>query len=343
MKTTSEFVSVGHPDRVCDYISSYVLDRHLEADPKTRYAVEVQMKDNFVTLAGEVTSAAKFTRAQLDQFVREAVAEIGYTAAYQRKWGEDNAPCADKLAIAWHLSQQSPDIAQGVDNAGWGDQGIFWGMACNSPATDNQPLDHWYARKIGEKLYALAKERGVIGLDIKTQVTLNDGVVASVIIAAPCLKRDFADFELDAAQLVRRIVGRRVKHIVVNGTGAYVRHGSMGDCGTTGRKLAVDFYGGNCRVGGGSPWTKDGTKADVALNIYARHKAVEAMYKYGQPLCYCAIDCCIGRREIGIVVLDAQHNEIASWQENFAPQEIIAKLGLDKPCYAHKCRCGLFA
>lgn len=339
MKQTSEFVTIGHPDRVCDYIASFLLDRHLERDPKTRFAVEVQMKDNYVTLGGEVTSSAKFTKGEWERFVREAVAEVGYDAAYAKKWGADNVPCAETLAITKHISEQSPDIACGVDREGWGDQGIFWGMAVKSPSTDDMPIDHYYARRIGERI--MAEKLG--GIDIKTQVEVDDGRVTSVILAVPCYKRDLPDLELDAACLVRKVIGRKPPHLIVNGTGAYVRHGSMGDCGTTGRKLVVDFYGGNCRIGGGSPWTKDPTKADLTLNIYARMKAREALYKYGLDCCYCAISCCIGRKEISVAVFDGSNRQIAQWEESRPASEIISELGLDKPVYAAKCRNGLFS
>lgn len=342
MLNTSEWVSVGHPDKVCDYISSYVLDRYLELDPKTRYAVEVQMKDNYVSLAGEVTTTAKVTEEMRNAWVREAVVAVGYNAAYCKRWGSDNAPNGEALEIVWHLSQQSPDIAKGVNADGWGDQGIFWGMAVNDASTNYMPKDYFYAKRIGQELYKMAKDNGVIGLDIKTQVAMDDNQVVGVVIAAPCRNRDLSDFELDANCLVRKIVGRRVRNLIINGTGAYVRHGSIGDCGTTGRKLAVDFYGGNCRIGGGSPWTKDGTKADVALNIYARAKAMEEMCKYGQTACYCALSCCIGRSEIDVSVRDNNGQEIVRYGENKPASQLIEKLGLTKPCFAFKCLNGLF-
>ena len=146
----------------------------MERDPKTRYAVEVQMKDNYVTLGGEVTSKARFTKAERADFVRKAVSAVGYTADYAKRWGEDNVPNADALKVTEHLSEQSPDIAQGVDADGWGDQGIFWGMAVRSPKTGNMPLDHYIARRIGERLV----EERMGGIDVKTQVERTDGRVS---------------------------------------------------------------------------------------------------------------------------------------------------------------------
>lgn len=130
---TSEYVSLGHPDKVADYISEYLLDRYLEQDPDTRYAVEVQIKDTRVCLGGEVTSKASFGPEQIEKYVQEAVREIGYTKEYADKWGRENTISADDIECHCFISQQSPDIAQGVDRDGWGDQGIFFGYA--------EPLD----------------------------------------------------------------------------------------------------------------------------------------------------------------------------------------------------------
>ena len=115
MLKTSEYVSVGHPDKVADYISCYILDRYMERDPNTRYALEVQIKDHYVSLAGEITSTADFTPLEIEHFVKEAVEDIGYTSFYQRQWGKENTICAKDLKVTQHISQQSPDIARGVD------------------------------------------------------------------------------------------------------------------------------------------------------------------------------------------------------------------------------------
>ena len=161
---TSEYVTLGHPDRTADYISEYILDRYVEKDPDTRYAVEVQIKDNWVSLVGEVTSKAEFTDAERAEFVRRAIAEVGYTPEYAAKWPAGCALDSSKVEVAQHISRQSQDIAAGVDAGGWGDQGIFWGMAAPDKDHDYMPLDHWYAKKIGDFLY----EKRFGGLDIKT-------------------------------------------------------------------------------------------------------------------------------------------------------------------------------
>ena len=337
-KMISEYVSIGHPDKIADYISEYILDRYLEKDPSTRYALEVQVKDNFVSLAGEVTSLVDFTPEDFKRMVVEAVKEIGYTEEYADKWGEGNCIDPRRIEVAQHISQQSPDIAQGVDREGWGDQGIFWGMAVNNPDTNYMPVDHWFARQIGDALF----NSGIGGLDIKTEVTMVDGLVESVIVAIPLLEtgKEYEAKVAEVVEIVQNIVGD-CEDITVNGTGKYVCHSSQGDAGTTGRKLAVDFYGGNCRIGGGSPWTKDPTKADLTLNLYARKKALDYLMRHGLEECHVQIGCCIGQRDITIQYYDGNMNLLATQYENKGTYEIIRDLGLDKPIYTSLVRKGL--
>ena len=121
MYRTSEYVSLAHPDKVADYLSCFILDRFLEKDPMTRYALEVMIKDNHVTLGGEITSTAQYSPEDIAAFVRIAVNQIGYTSAYQQIWGKENTICGDNIEVTQHISRQSPDIAQGVNNSGWGD------------------------------------------------------------------------------------------------------------------------------------------------------------------------------------------------------------------------------
>lgn len=346
MIQTSEYCALGHPDRASDFISSYILDAYLREDPDTRYAVECQFKDNRVTLGGEVTSSIRLTPTQYDNLVREALEKVGYTRAYAEKWGLDNVPHPDKLVVDTHLSQQSPDIARGVDADGWGDQGIFWGMATNEREFGHLPRDYWYARALGQRLYHDARAGLLpIGLDIKTQVEVTEGRPTGVIVAAPMLDASpKAAIHAVIDELLRLDAGEVRPSVIINGTGAYVRHASMGDCGTTGRKLAVDFYGGNCRIGGGSPWTKDPSKADLTLNVYARQLALE--YVKEHPSChavYVSIACCIGQRAIRIVYFDHHNNVICSRTEERPASDIIYLLGLRSPCYAELCHTGLFA
>ncbi len=168
MLKTSEWVSIGHPDKIADYISSYILDRYLEKDKYTRYALETQIKDEFVTLGGEITSTHNFTSSEIEEFVKSAVNEIGYTKDYQNHWGKENTICGDDLVITQHISTQSSDIAQGVNRNSWSDQGLYFGYANNNTETNFMPKDHALAKAIGEKIFT----SGIGGLDVKTKVTM---------------------------------------------------------------------------------------------------------------------------------------------------------------------------
>lgn len=257
MTKTSEYVSISHPDKMSDFIVSYLLDRYIEQDPNTRFALEAQVKDNHVTLGGEVTSAYRMPYLELARHVRDAICAIGYTPEYAKRWGAENCIDPDALDVVAHIGQQSPDIAKGVDADGWGDQGIFWGMATGTEATGFMPLDHTIAKRLGMWLYESALNGSLpIGLDIKTQVAVDGTSLRQVVVAAPTMetrtehiRKAVMDWLWDNGPALG--FDAAGAEVILNGTGAYVRHASAGDCGTTGRKLAVDFYGGNCRIGGG--------------------------------------------------------------------------------------------
>lgn len=327
----SEYVSLGHPDKIADYISQYLLDRYIEQDPNTRYAVEVQIKGNKVVLGGEVTSNAYFGEDMITVFVRQAMCQIGYTKAYQEFWGRKNTICGEDLSVTVNISQQSPDIAQGL--TGWGDQGIFFGMATNNPETYGMPYDHTIAKRLCKILFV----SGVGGLDIKTQVITEDNTVKKVIVAISLLDNDKED---TVKSIVRASLNRDCD-IIVNGTGRYVQHSTIADCGTTGHKLAVDFYGGNCVIGGGSPWTKDGSKADLTLNLLARRLAKKYAQKHGCDT-FVRLACCIGRQEVDMCVLDAVGNVLEEDILVTDPAKLRREFKLDTPIYASMCRWGLF-
>lgn len=345
---TSEYVSLGHPDKIADYISEYILDRILEQDKNSRYALEVQIKDKFVTLGGEISTKADI---YAEKWVKEAVEKIGYTKKYSEKWGVENTICSDDLEVRVLFSTQSPDIAQGVNHNGWGDQGIFFGYAENNPDTNYMPLDHFLAKELNNLLYTKAKISGIGGLDIKTQITLDDDdMIEEIIVAIPA--KDKKEFDK-----IKRIVETWAakKNItpttktIINGTGKYIKHSSMGDCGTTGRKLAVDFYGGNSPIGGGSPWTKDGTKADLALNLAARNAARCELINSTHPFKFsaeCRLSCCIGKSQINAtVIIKDKYGQILEKRTNktdLYPKEVIEELGLQNPKFALLCKRGLF-
>lgn len=329
----SEYVSLGHPDKVADYISEYILDKYLEKDPNTKYALEVQIKDNFVTLGGEIKSSHNFLKEEIEQFVKDAVNDIGYTKDYQAKWGKENTICGDDLVVAQHIGIQSAEINQGL--SGWGDQGIMFGLAIKNSNTNYMPLDYFIAKQLNNRLF----NSGLGGLDIKTQVILDKEEISKIIVAIPLL--------IENTKMVEDFVRAEISgnySLIVNGTGSYKSHSSIADCGTTGRKLAVDFYGGNCNVGGGSPWTKDGSKADLTLNLYAREKALEFIKRYNEfEYVKTSIACCIGKKEIEVEVLSDSGLSLIRNVESISPNDLINRYKLNTPIFKELCRNGLFS
>ena len=328
MQKTAEFVSLGHPDKTSDYISSYILDRMIEQDPKVKYAVEVMLKDNNVILGGEIKGNVDLSN--LRDYVLQALAEVGYTQEYAKVWGE-YAIEPDKIKITNLIGQQSADINQGVEQNGWGDQGVFVGYACKGEGEINHEL--FLARKLNDALYKMAKVDHRFGLDIKTQITLDDnGNIETAIAAVPMLE------DIDLTNFIIETLGEKPKNIIVNGTGRYTYHSSIADCGITGRKLAVDFYSTACPIGGGSPWTKDGSKADVTLNMYARKLAVENLKDNDE--CFVYLSSCIGRSALPSATVKCIKGDkitTACLNVNKTPSELINELGLNKPVFADLC------
>ncbi len=334
MIKTAEAVSLGHPDKTADYISSYILDRLIEQDKNVRYAVEVMIKDNIVVLGGEIQGNVSL--AKINDYVLDALAEIGYDAYYSVRW-HDNAIEPSKIQVINFIGQQSADIAAGVEQDGWGDQGIFVGYACQG--VGNISREQYLANKLCKALYEYALQNIHLGIDIKTQITLNElSGVDTVIVAIPMLK------EVDLTTFIIRALGEEPENIIVNGTGTYKRHSSIADCGVTGRKLACDFYSASAPVGGGSPWTKDGSKADVTLNIYARKLALD--YLKDNDECFVYLSSCIGRSDLPSAVVKTVKRgvpQLTTLSISDKPSEIIAKLGLNRPVFTKLCRDGLFS
>ena len=338
----SEYVSPGHPDKCADYISEYILDRYIERDPNVRYAVEVMIKGQMVHLAGEVTSTVCFCGGQYANFVRDALKEIGYTQEYYEAWG-GKVIDPEIIGVRVDITAQSPEIGQGVDNDGWGDQGIFFGYA----DPDEQymtPRSHSLAKSLCHMLYTQAKEKGIGGIDIKTEIILEeDGLIEKIIAAVPCRNDEEYEKVLKSIHNWYSEVEPdllRLPTIILNGTGNYVIHGPIADCGITGRKLVVDFYGGEFQVGGGAP-IKDGTKADVSLNLYARKLALKYAKKKGIPI-KVAFACCIGKNDVNYSITNPCGEEIESGVIQLGPKKLIEELGLNKPIFTSMNTFGLF-
>jgi len=272
---TSESVTEGHPDKIADQISDAVLDTLLEQDPMSRVACETLVTTGLAFIAGEITSKAY---ADLPTIVRETIKGVGYTRA---KYGFDYETCAVISAI----HEQSPDIAQGVDPGGAGDQGLMFGYAC-SETEELMPLPIMLAHKLTKRLSQVRREEVLDYLrpDGKSQVTVEyDGSkplrVEAVIISAQhssmvkieTVREDIREKVIDAV-IPSELIDDKTK-VYINPTGRFVVGGPQGDCGVTGRKIIVDTYGGVGSHGGGAFSGKDPTKVDRSASYMARHVA----------------------------------------------------------------------
>ena len=331
MQKTAEAVSLGHPDKTADYISCYILDRMKEKDPYVKYAVEVLIKENTVVLGGEISG--NVDTLHLNQYVQQALAEIGYNDRYFSVWG-NFAINPNKLNVINLIGAQSTDISRGVTANGWGDQGVFVGYACQGDGLINREL--LLARKLNNALYEMARTSDNLGLDIKTQITLNDDEIETVIVAIPMLNEE------NLTDFVVSVLGAKPKNIIINGTGRYTYHGPVADCGITGRKLACDFYSTASPIGGGSPWTKDASKADLTLNIYARILACENLADNDE--CFVYLSSCIGRAKLPSGLIKTIKDEKIAYHDlwcNQKPEILIQTLGLNNQIYTKLCKRGI--
>lgn len=315
---TSESVTEGHPDKICDQISDSILDAMLDQDPGSRVAVETMVTTGLVHVAGEVTTEAY---VEIPKIVRDTVLGIGYDSSTK---GFDGASCGVEVSIG----QQSPDIAQGVDTAyenrtggvdpldkqGAGDQGLMFGYACDDTA-ELMPLPIFLAHRLAEQLTAVRKNGKVAYLrpDGKTQVTIAyDGDKAVKLDTVVLSTQHAADISLDdlltpdiEEHVIRPVLTQLAEEgtdldtssyrSLINPTGRFEIGGPMGDAGLTGRKIIVDTYGGMARHGGGAFSGKDPSKVDrsaayamrwVAKNVVAaglaRRCEVQVAYAIGK-------------------------------------------------------------
>jgi S-adenosylmethionine synthetase len=279
---TSESVSEGHPDKLCDQVSDAILDAHLAGDPDSRVACESLAKTGMVVVAGEITSKAKVNYSDV---VREVIRDIGYTDS---ALGFDGNTCAILTAV----EQQSPDISQGVTEGeglhkeqGAGDQGMMFGYACDE-TPELMPFPIQMAHSLVKYLAKIRKggEAYFLRPDSKSQVTVEyrDGKpvkVQSVVISSQHspeveynkLKETIIDGVIKAVIPSKYLDKNTVYH--VNPTGRFVVGGPQGDCGLTGRKIIVDTYGGMGRHGGGAFSGKDPSKVDRSAAYMARYVA----------------------------------------------------------------------
>jgi len=348
---TSESVSEGHPDKMCDQISDAVLDALLSEDPHSRVALESLVKTGLIVLAGEITSRA---HPDFIKIARRTATEIGYD---NDEVGFNGNMCAVLTAI----EPQSPDISQGVTEGqglfkeqGAGDQGLMFGFACDE-TPELMPLPISLAHRLMENLTHLRKERKVDFLrpDAKSQVTVRYANGEPVGISAVVVSTQHTP-DVSYAKIREVIIEELIKKTIpeqyldrstvfhVNPTGSFVVGGPHGDCGLTGRKIIVDTYGGYGRHGGGAFSGKDPSKVDRSACYMARHVAKNVVAAGLAKRCEIQVAYAIGVAEPVSILIDTfdtgvvpDHRLSTTLRElfDFRPAGIIKTLDLKRPIY----------
>jgi S-adenosylmethionine synthetase len=362
---SSESVGEGHPDKVCDTISDYVLDACLTQDKYSRVACETYAKSNLVVVGGEITTKAKL---DFNAIAREAIREIGYV-------NDDDVFHADKVLIMNAVTSQSPDIAQGVDaraaegkataEQGAGDQGLMFGYACDE-TPELMPAPIMYAHQLGHELTRVRKAGKVAWLrpDAKSQVSVryeNDkpveitNVVISTQHAADVKHKTIKEFCIE--NIVKKMLPKHLltkkTQFLINPTGRFVVGGPQGDTGLTGRKIIVDSYGGMGRHGGGAFSGKDPSKVDrsaaymgrwVAKNIVAAGIATSAEIQFAYAIGYPEpVSVCVNTFGTAIDgITDTQIENAVREVFSFKPANIVKQLNLLRPIYRKTTNYGHF-
>ena len=347
---TSESVSEGHPDKICDQISDAVLDAHLAGDKRSRVACETLVKNCNVGLAGEITSDAE---VNYDKLVRNVIAQIGYT---EEELGFDDKNCE----ITYWLSKQSQDISQGVTEGeglfkeqGAGDQGLMFGFACDETA-ELMPLPIFLSHRVLEELSNYRRNNNsFLKPDAKSQVTVRyvngkphsvDAIVVSTQHAESASLKEVEELVKETIlkkTIPANLLTKDTKYYI-NPTGRFVIGGPVGDCGLTGRKIIVDTYGGYGRHGGGAFSGKDPSKVDRSAAYAARYVAKNIVASGVANKCEVQLAYAIGVAEPVAIyvntfgtgkVRDSKIEKVATDLFKLTPRGIIEGLDLLKPIY----------
>ena len=350
---TSESVTEGHPDKLCDYISDSILDEYLKQDKNARVAVETFASGNKITIAGQVTANGE---VDIEKLVREKIKEIGFD---NEKTDMDYRTC--KIDI--NIVKQSPDIALGVDVGGAGDQGIMFGYACQD-TEEYMPYAINMAHKLARKLTEVRKKKILDYLrpDGKTQVTVEyEGDIPkrieTILISTQHLEG--ISQEKIREDIVREVIKKVVPEkmideetkIYVNPTGRFVIGGPLGDTGLTGRKIIVDTYGGYSRHGGGCFSGKDPSKVDRSSAYMLRHIAKNLVANGYCKKCEIQVAYAIGMKEPLSIYIDTFGTGVKKEEElvklvkekfDLTPAGIINYLDLKRPIYKETTNYGHF-
>lgn len=340
---TSESVTEGHPDKICDQISDAVLDEILREDPTARVACETCTTTGMVFVMGEISTSSY---VDIPKIARQVIVDIGYTDS---SYGIDGNACSVLSAI----DEQSPDIAMGVDRDGAGDQGMMFGYACDQTPT-LMPMPIYYAQELAKRLSVVRKDGTLSYLrpDGKTQVTVeyDDGKpvrVDAIVVSAqhdPQVHQDTIREDI-IEHVIRAVIPADLMDadtkIFVNPTGQFIVGGPHADSGLTGRKIIVDTYGGYASHGGGCFSGKDPTKVDRSAAYMARYIAKNVVAAGIAKECEVQLAYAIGVAEpvsvhvrtSGAICSDEQIVEAIRRVFDMRPQQIIKTLDLRKPIY----------
>tara|TARA_B100000575_G_scaffold61004_1_gene46427 strand:- start:4500 stop:5675 length:1176 start_codon:yes stop_codon:yes gene_type:complete len=356
---TSESVSEGHPDKICDQISDSILDLYLSKDPVSRVAVETLVTTNLVVVSGEVRSISEISEELIVETIRSTVKEIGY---------EQEGFHWETMEVKIFLHEQSSDIAKGVDSdgnlkdEGAGDQGIMFGYACND-TPELMPAPIFYSHKI-LKLLSEKRHAGLIDSilpDSKSQVTMvyenNKPIkVDSIVVSTQHTENCSQD---DINHIVKKVINESLPNnllsdqtsYIINPTGKFVIGGPVGDTGLTGRKIIVDTYGGSAPHGGGAFSGKDPTKVDRSAAYISRYLAKNVVASGISDKCTIQLSYAIGLSEPLSIYADLGDKGIISEDRlvkflldlvDLTPRGIRERLGLNKPIFKKTASYGHF-
>lgn len=343
---TSEGVTAGHPDKICDYIADSILDEALKQDKHSKMAVEASIKDDLIFIFGECNTKAKL---DFESIAKKCLKEIGYKEDYK---------------VITKIGMQSSEINSAVvkgEQIAAGDQGIMFGYACNE-TEEYMPAPIYYANKLAMQLAKLQKDSEILGPDGKTQVSVEyvDGKVNridTIVISTQHYKN--VNHELLSALIMKEVISKVIpSHLLdnqtkyfINPSGSFIVGGSFGDSGTTGRKIICDTYGGMGRIGGGCFSSKDPSKVDRSAAYYCRYVAKNIVANGLADKCEIQVSYAIGKEEPISIFIDTFGTEKINKNElynlvkknfSFKVKDMIDELNLYEPIYKYTSNYGHF-